>query len=97
MQGFLLSGEDVLHPVLWMDGHCAGAGQAGTGRCLSYSPVFLGECRGELCGQAPCGRALPEAGRQGVAELHGAASDIKPLRFLCLADLRSQALLSSLG
>lgn len=55
---------------------------------------------GELCRQAcaaPCGRALPEAGRQRVAELHRTASDIKPLRFLCLADLQSQALLSSPG
>lgn len=85
-----------------VDGWTLCWGWAGRHAGVSFLFAALpgGKAGGKLCRQAraaPCGRALPEAGRQRVAELHRAASDIKPLRFLALADLRSQALLSSLG
>lgn len=93
----------MLHLVLCMHGQCTGAGQGGAGRCPSFSLLFLDGSWENAGGSrvsrlhAPCGRALPEVGRQRVAELHGAASDINPLHFLCLADLQSQAPLFSLG
>lgn len=74
-----------------MDRRCAGAGQADKGRrCWGGHPSprslpgwlgagkELGEGGGGLAAlalTAPCGRALPEASRQRVAELHGAASN----------------------
>lgn len=74
-----------------------GLGRQAQERVLHTPQSSWENAAGEPCQQAPCGRALPEVSRQRVAELHGAASDIKPLRFLCLADLQSQALLSCLG
>lgn len=78
-----LLGKHMLHLVLrsdrWM--LCWGwAGRRGEPMLASGSLVFgegLGEGRPGLVVQArtaPCHRALPEVGRQRVAELRGAAS-----------------------